>query len=60
MHLIARLLLLVPAAIAGWFVAEEDPRYWIVAGVIAMVFIALSATAGIYLPRILGWFRRGE
>ncbi|EIZ78305.1 hypothetical protein WSK_3050 [Novosphingobium sp. Rr 2-17] len=52
MSLIARLVLFVPALIAGWFVSREDPRYWVIALVIALVFLALTLVANMYLPNI--------
>ncbi|AMK22967.1 hypothetical protein GG804_18215 [Sphingomonas histidinilytica] len=57
---IARLLLLIPALIAGWFVSREDPRFWVVTMVIALVFIALTCILGIYAPGLRMWPRRGE
>ncbi|MDQ8730637.1 hypothetical protein [Bradyrhizobium sp. LHD-71] len=51
---LARLLMLVPAIVAGWFVSREDPRFWVVAMVIALVFLALTCVAAIYAPSILG------
>ncbi|SMP55620.1 hypothetical protein SAMN06296065_10212 [Novosphingobium panipatense] len=49
---LARLLLLVPAIVAGWFVSREDPRYWVIAMVVALVFLALTCVAAIYAPRL--------
>jgi NhaP-type Na+/H+ and K+/H+ antiporter len=55
---LARIMLFVPALIAGWFVSKEDPRYWVVAMVIALVFIALSCCIAIYVPAFRLWPRR--
>lgn len=54
--LIARLLLIVPSLIAGWFVAKDDPAYWVVAFVIALVFIVLTIVFELYVAALL---RRG-
>jgi len=54
--LIARLLLIVPSLIAGWFVSEDDVSYWVIAFAIALVFIALTIAFELYVhPRL----RRG-
>lgn len=53
---IARLLLLIPSVVAGWFVSRADPRFWVVTLAIALVFLALSIVAGIYMPD--KWRRR--
>ena len=55
MFLFARLLLLVPSIVAGWFVSREDPRYWVIALVVALTFMALSIVAGIYVPDLRLW-----
>lgn len=55
---LARLLLLVPAIVAGWFVSREDPRFWVVAMVVALVFLALFCIAAIYAPRGAMFSRR--
>jgi len=57
MPLIVNLLLLIPSLIAGWFVSKEDPRYWVIALVIALVFLALSIVAAMYLPGTRMWPR---
>ncbi len=49
---LARLLLLIPAVIAGWFVSREDPRYWVIAMAIGLVFLLLSCVAVFYYPRL--------
>lgn len=54
--LIARLLMIVPSAIAGWFVSTDDVAYWIVALVIALVFIVLTIVFELYVHPLL---RRG-
>ncbi|PZU64025.1 hypothetical protein [Sphingobium sp.] len=46
----ARSLLFIPAIVAGWFVSREDPRFWVVAMVVALVFLALLCVAAIYAP----------
>jgi hypothetical protein len=51
---IARLLLIVPSLIAGWFVAEDDVAYWIVAFAIALVFIVLTIVFELYVHPLLG------
>lgn len=55
---LARLLLMLPAIVAGWFVAREDPRFWVVAFVVALVFLALSCIAAIYVPQLSIFSRR--
>ncbi|PZO91732.1 MAG: hypothetical protein DI623_02175 [Sphingomonas sanxanigenens] len=55
MLLLARLLLLVPSIVAGWFVSREDPRFWVIALVVALTFMALSIIAGIYAPALRFW-----
>ena len=61
MYWIVRLILLVPALIAGWFVSREDGRYWVITLVIALVFLALTVAASAYLPDfILRKNRRGS
>ncbi|WP_294444506.1 hypothetical protein [uncultured Sphingomonas sp.] len=63
---LARLFLLVPAIVAGWFVSREDPKFWVVAMVVALVFLALFCIAVIYaptgatFPRRRGKRRRGS
>ena len=42
MQLLARLLLIVPSVIAGWFVSKDDTAYWVIAFAIAMVFVVLT------------------
>lgn len=55
MFWIARVLLLIPSLLAGWFVSRSDPRFWVVALAIGLVFLALTALAGFYGPDL---FRR--
>ncbi|POR54209.1 hypothetical protein [Bosea psychrotolerans] len=55
--LIARLLLIVPALIAGWFVSKDDISYWIVALAIALVFIVLTIVVELYVRPLLARFR---
>lgn len=53
MYLIARLLLIVPSVIAGWFVSKDDVSYWVVAFAIALVFIVLTIAFELYVhPRL--------
>lgn len=52
MAMLARLLLFVPAIVAGWFVARDDGRFWVVAFVVAMVFMVVSILASIYMPSL--------
>ncbi|PZU56459.1 MAG: hypothetical protein DI547_16570 [Sphingobium sp.] len=49
---LARLLLFIPSLIAGLFVSREDPRLWVVALAIGLVFLALSTVAGLYFPTL--------
>ncbi|MCA0421141.1 MAG: hypothetical protein LCH80_20815 [Proteobacteria bacterium] len=59
MQLLARLLLIVPLIIAGWFVPKDDVSYWVVAFVIALVFIVLTIAFELYVhPWLLR--RRGR
>ena len=55
MFLLARLLLIVPSVIAGWFVSRDDVSYWVVAFVIALVFIVLTIAFELYVHP---WLRR--
>lgn len=57
---VARMLLIIPTLIAGWFVSKEDPRFWIVAMAIAFVFLALTCLVGLYVPPLRVWPRRRE
>ncbi|WP_199088573.1 MULTISPECIES: hypothetical protein [unclassified Bosea (in: a-proteobacteria)] len=53
MYLIARLLLIVPSVIAGWFVSKDDVSYWVIAFAIALVFIVLTIAFELYVhPRL--------
>lgn len=54
--LIARLLLIVPSLIAGWFVSRDDVAYWVIAFVIALVFIVLTIVFELY---VVARLRRG-
>lgn len=54
--LIARLLLIVPSLIAGWFVSEDNVAYWVVAFAIGLVFIMLTIAFEFYVNPLL---RRG-
>jgi hypothetical protein len=59
MQLLARLFLIVPSIIAGWFVSKDDTAYWVVAFAIAMVFVALTIAFELYvMPRLQRRFRR--
>ncbi|ATP19726.1 MULTISPECIES: hypothetical protein [Sphingobium] len=55
---IARLLLFIPSLVAGWFVSQEDPRYWVIALAIGLTFLALGIVAAIYIPILHPWPRR--
>lgn len=55
---LARLFLMIPAMITGWFVSREDPRFWVIAMVVALVFLALSCVAAIYCPQLSIFARR--
>ncbi|MFT3977185.1 MAG: hypothetical protein QM688_08755 [Sphingomonas bacterium] len=57
---IARLLLLIPSLVAGWFVSREDPRFWVVALAIALTFMALGSLVGLYLPGLHPWTRKKD
>lgn len=50
----ARIVLIVPALIAGWFVSREDARFWVVAMAIALVFLALTCLIGLYASALRG------
>jgi hypothetical protein len=53
MFLLARLFLIVPSVIAGWFVSKDDVSYWVVAFAIALVFIVLTIAFELYVhPRL--------
>ncbi|OYW58544.1 MAG: hypothetical protein B7Z40_22815 [Bosea sp. 12-68-7] len=54
--LIARLLMIIPSLIAGWFVSHDDVAYWIVAFAIGLVFILLTIAFEFYVHPLL---RRG-
>lgn len=60
MYWIARLFLFVPALVAGWFVSKEDPRYWVIALVFALTFLAIGLAANIYLPGLISGRKKGE
>ena len=49
------LILAVPSVIAGWFVSKDDVSYWVVAFVIALVFIVLTIAFELYVHP---WLRR--
>lgn len=55
MPYIVNLLMLIPSLIAGWFVSKEDPRYWIIALVIALTFMMLSSVVWLYWPELRKW-----
>ncbi|MCR4520815.1 MULTISPECIES: hypothetical protein [Bosea] len=55
MFLFARLFLIVPSVIAGWFVSKDDVSYWVVAFAIALVFIVLTIAFELYVHP---WLRR--
>lgn len=57
---LARLFLIVPSILAGWLVSREDPRFWVIALAIALVFLALTSAVGMYWPALRpgAWFRR--
>lgn len=53
MFLLARLFMIVPSVIAGWFVSKDDVSYWVVAFAIALVFIVLTIAFELYVhPRL--------
>ena len=53
MALLARLLLIVPSLIAGWFVSRDDVAYWVIAFAIALVFVVLTIAVELYVvPRL--------
>ena len=49
MFLFARLFLIVPSVIAGWFVSKDDVSYWVVAFAIALAFIVLTIAFELYV-----------
>lgn len=55
MQLLARLFLIVPSIIAGWFVSKDDAAFWVVAFAIAMVFVAMTVAFELY---VLPWLQR--
>ena len=50
---VARLLLIIPALIAGWFVSKDDVAYWVIAFAIALVFIVLTIAFELYVHPLL-------
>ena len=56
----ARVVLFVPALIAGWFVSREDGRFWVVTMAIALVFLALTCLVGLYATTLRGGKRSRE
>lgn len=57
---LARLLLIIPAMMVGWFVSREDPRFWVIAMAVALVFLALLCVVGIYFPQLSSISRRRD
>lgn len=57
---LARIILFVPALVAGWFVSREDPRFWVVAMVVALVFLALTCILAIYVPTLRAFAARAK
>ena len=55
MFWIARLVLFVPAVIAGWFVARDSSQFWVIAFAIALVLMAVTAVVSLYFPRLGFW-----
>lgn len=55
---LGRLLLLIPAMIAGWFVSRNDPRFWIVAMTVGLVFLFLFCLVSLYSYRFSDRLRR--
>ncbi len=53
MPLLARLFMIVPSIIAGWFVSKDDVSYWVIAFAIALVFIALTVVFELYVHPLL-------
>jgi hypothetical protein len=51
--LIARLLLIVPSLIAGWFVSKDNVAYWVIAFAIGLVFIILTIAFELYVHPLL-------
>ncbi|HEV7258246.1 MAG TPA: hypothetical protein VGN82_10730 [Bosea sp. (in: a-proteobacteria)] len=51
--LIARILLIVPSLIAGWFVSADDVAYWVIAFAIALVFVVLTIAFELYVHPLL-------
>ncbi|EGD60947.1 hypothetical protein Y88_3451 [Novosphingobium nitrogenifigens DSM 19370] len=46
---IARLLLLIPALIAGRFISQDDPKYWIASFGIFLVLMVLMILFNMYI-----------
>jgi hypothetical protein len=58
---LARFLMLLPAIVAGWFVSREDPRFWVVALVVGLVFLFMLCVAALYGERLgLGWRKQAK
>lgn len=55
---LGRLLLLIPAMVAGWFVSRSDPRFWVVAMAVGLVFLFLFCLASLYAYRFSSKARR--
>lgn len=51
---LVRVLMLIPAVVAGWFVARDDARFSAVALTIALVFLVLFCAVCAYMPRFGG------
>ena len=54
MQLLARLVLIVPSLIAGWFVSKDDAAYWVIAFAVALVFVVLTIAFELY---VVPWLR---
>lgn len=55
---LGRLLLLIPAMIAGWFVSRNDPRFWVIAMTVGLVFLFLFCLITLYASRLSSKARR--
>jgi hypothetical protein len=57
---LARIMLFVPALVAGWFVSKDDPRFWVVAMVVALLFLAMTCVLAIYFPALRPFAARAK
>lgn len=53
MSWIAQQLLFVPALVAEWFIARDDPRFWPISFAIGLIFLMMLCIAVLYADRLL-------